>query len=35
VVDGTPLVDTARGVFLPKHKRRIGYVFQEDACSRI
>ncbi len=30
VVDGTPLVDTARGVFLPKHKRRIGYVFQED-----
>ncbi|MBV8168126.1 MAG: molybdenum ABC transporter ATP-binding protein [Alphaproteobacteria bacterium] len=30
VVDGTPLVDTAHGVFVPKHKRRIGYVFQED-----
>jgi molybdate transport system ATP-binding protein len=30
VVDGTTLVDTARGVFVPKHRRRIGYVFQED-----
>lgn len=29
VVDGRILVDTARGVFLPKHRRRIGYVFQE------
>ncbi len=29
-VDGTTLVDTARGVFVPKHRRRIGYVFQED-----
>lgn len=24
------LVDTKRGVFVPKHRRRIGYVFQED-----
>jgi molybdate transport system ATP-binding protein len=30
VVEGTPLTDTARGVFVPKHRRRIGYVFQED-----
>jgi len=29
VVDGTTLVDTDRGVFVPKHRRRIGYVFQE------
>ncbi len=29
-VDGVSLVDTARGVFVPKHRRRIGYVFQED-----
>src|SRR5260221_556145 len=29
VVDDTVLVDTARGVFLAKHKRRIGYVFQD------
>ncbi|MBV8650082.1 MAG: molybdenum ABC transporter ATP-binding protein, partial [Alphaproteobacteria bacterium] len=28
-VDGVELVDTARGIFVPKHKRRIGYVFQE------
>lgn len=28
-VDGTDLVDTARGVFAPRHRRRIGYVFQE------
>ncbi|MGO4389342.1 molybdenum ABC transporter ATP-binding protein [Microvirga sp. 2YAF29] len=24
------LVDTQRGIFVPKHQRRIGYVFQED-----
>ncbi len=30
VVDNATLVDTARGVFVPKHRRRIGYVFQED-----
>src|SRR5215471_8126845 len=30
VVDGAVLVDTAHGVFVPKHRRRIGYVFQED-----
>lgn len=29
VVDGQVLLDTDRGVFLPKHRRRIGYVFQE------
>jgi molybdate transport system ATP-binding protein len=29
VVDGTTLVDTDRAVFVPKHRRRIGYVFQE------
>lgn len=28
-VDDETLVDTERGVFLPKHRRRIGYVFQE------
>jgi molybdate transport system ATP-binding protein len=28
-VDGVTLVDTARGLFLPRHRRRIGYVFQE------
>jgi molybdate transport system ATP-binding protein len=29
VIDGRALVDTARGVFLPAHKRRLGMVFQE------
>jgi molybdate transport system ATP-binding protein len=28
-VDGTTLVDTKSGAFLPKHRRRIGYVFQD------
>src|SRR5260221_10036860 len=28
-VDGTTLVDTASGIFVPAHRRRIGYVFQE------
>jgi molybdate transport system ATP-binding protein len=28
-IDGRVLVDTGRGVFVPPHKRRIGYVFQE------
>jgi molybdate transport system ATP-binding protein len=28
-VDGTPLVDTAAGIFVPTWRRRIGYVFQE------
>jgi molybdate transport system ATP-binding protein len=28
-VDGVTLVDTERGIFLPRHKRRLGYVFQE------
>ncbi|HSH99648.1 MAG TPA: molybdenum ABC transporter ATP-binding protein [Reyranella sp.] len=30
VVDGQTLVDTGRGVFVPKHRRRIGYVFQDS-----
>ena len=29
VVNGRILVDTAKGVFVPRHRRRIGYVFQE------
>jgi molybdate transport system ATP-binding protein len=29
-LDGEPLTDTARGVFVPPHKRGIGYVFQES-----
>ncbi len=28
-VDGRVLVDTAAGIFVPRHRRRIGYVFQE------
>ncbi|HYD07734.1 MAG TPA: molybdenum ABC transporter ATP-binding protein [Reyranella sp.] len=30
VIDGTPLVDTERGVFVPAHRRRVGYVFQDS-----
>lgn len=29
VVDGRVLADTKSGAFLPPHKRRVGYVFQE------
>jgi molybdate transport system ATP-binding protein len=29
-IDGTVLLDTAHGVFVPAHRRRLGYVFQED-----
>jgi molybdate transport system ATP-binding protein len=29
VVDGETLVDTARRIYVPRHRRRIGYVFQE------
>jgi molybdate transport system ATP-binding protein len=29
VVDGRTLVDTAQRIFVPAHKRRVGYVFQE------
>ncbi len=29
VADGQTLIDTRSGVFVPKHRRRIGYVFQE------
>src|SRR5579864_279552 len=28
-VDGVVLTDTAAGIFVPAHRRRIGYVFQE------
>ncbi len=28
-IDGQVLLDSERGIFVPKHKRRIGYVFQE------
>jgi molybdate transport system ATP-binding protein len=29
VVDGRVLLDTAQGIFVPKYRRRIGYIFQE------
>lgn len=29
-VDGQTLVDTERGLFLPTHRRRLGYVFQDS-----
>ena len=29
VIDGETLLDTARGIHVPVHRRRIGYVFQE------
>ena len=29
-IDGHVLVDTEHGVFVPKHRRRIGYVFQDS-----
>jgi molybdate transport system ATP-binding protein len=30
VVDGSVLLDTERGICAPAHRRRVGYVFQED-----
>jgi len=30
VVDGSVLIDTERGIRAPAHRRRVGYVFQED-----
>jgi molybdate transport system ATP-binding protein len=30
VVDGETLVDTGHDLFVPKHRRRIGYVFQDS-----
>jgi molybdate transport system ATP-binding protein len=30
VIDGETLVDTNRGVFVPRHRRRVGYVFQDS-----
>src|SRR5262249_35402742 len=30
VVDSETLVDTERGLFVPKHRRRVGYVFQDS-----
>ncbi|NEJ69966.1 molybdenum ABC transporter ATP-binding protein [Rhizobium phaseoli] len=29
VLDGKPLTEIASGIFVPKHRRRFGYVFQE------
>jgi molybdate transport system ATP-binding protein len=29
LLDGRPLVDTERRIFVPAHRRRVGYVFQE------
>ena len=29
VLDGDVLLDTARGIFVPRHRRRFGYVFQD------
>lgn len=29
VVDGRVLLDTEKGIFLPPHRRRLGYIFQE------
>jgi molybdate transport system ATP-binding protein len=29
VIDGAVLLDTARGICVPTHRRRVGYVFQE------
>jgi molybdate transport system ATP-binding protein len=29
ILNGRTLVDTSKGVFVPKHRRRFGYVFQE------
>jgi len=29
-VDGQMLLDTERGIFVPSHQRRIGYVFQDS-----
>jgi molybdate transport system ATP-binding protein len=30
VIDGKALVDTENGVFIPRHRRHIGYVFQDS-----
>jgi molybdate transport system ATP-binding protein len=30
VIDGTVLTDSEAGIFVPPHRRRIGYVFQES-----
>ena len=29
-LDGVPLLDTARRIDMPRHRRRVGYVFQES-----
>src|SRR5437588_1354795 len=29
VIDGSVLLDTEQGIYLPTHRRRLGYVFQE------
>ena len=35
VVDGAVLLDTEAGIFLPAHRRRVGYVFQRAGSFRI
>jgi molybdate transport system ATP-binding protein len=30
VIDGTTLVDSDRRIFVPRHRRRVGYVFQDS-----
>ena len=30
VIDGETLVDTDKGLFVPRHRRRVGYVFQDS-----
>src|SRR5882762_11452371 len=35
VVDGSVLTDTALGIRLPTHRRRLGYVFQEGRLKDI
>jgi len=30
VIDGETLIDTERRVFVPRHRRRVGYVFQDS-----
>ena len=34
VVDGSVLTDTELGIRLPTHRRRLGYVFQEEPAVR-
>jgi molybdate transport system ATP-binding protein len=33
VIDDEVLTDSERGVFVPKHRRRVGYVFRREGFS--